>query len=330
MNKKDQTSVTIYKGPQGEVEVRLAGETVWLNLNQMASLFGRDKSVISRHLSNVYRDRELDRAATVADFATVQKEAGRRVSRQIEHYNLDAILSVGYRVNSKQGTRFRQWATRTLNEHLTRGFTIHKQRFEQNAQELEAALAMVRRIAGSEALTSDQGRGLVDVIARYTQTFILLQRYDEGLLTEPKGTPGGELRSHDEALNLVAEVKASLMARGEASALFGRERDAGLASLLGNLDQSVLGEPAYPSIEAKAAHLLYFVIKNHPFSDGNKRIASLLFVDFLSRNGRLLKDGAPVINDIGLAALALLVAESNPKDKDLMVRLIINMLTGAT
>jgi hypothetical protein len=179
MSKRDQASVTIYRGPEGEVEVRLAGETVWLSLNQMAHLFGRDKSVISRHLSGIYRDQELDRAATVADFATVQKEAGRRVSRRIEYYNLDAILSVGYRVNSKQGTRFRQWATRTLNEHLTRGFTIQKQRFEQNARELEAALAMVRRVAGSEALTTDQGRGLVDVIARYTQTFILLQRFDE-------------------------------------------------------------------------------------------------------------------------------------------------------
>jgi prophage maintenance system killer protein len=268
----------------------------------------------------------LDRDSVVADFATTAADGK---TYRVDHYNLDAILSVGYRVNSRQGTRFRQWATRTLNEHLTRGFTIQRQRFEQNARELEAALAMVRRVAGSEALTSDQGRGLVDVIARYTQTFILLQRYDEGLLTEPKGSPGGDLRGHDEAMKLVAEVKASLMVQGEAGALFGQERAGGLASILGNLDQSAFGEPAYPSIESKAAHLLYFVIKNHPFSDGNKRIASLLFVDFLNRNGRLLKGGAPVINDIGLAALALLVAESNPKDKDTMVRLIINMLAGA-
>jgi prophage maintenance system killer protein len=292
----------------------------------MASLFGRDKSVISRHLSGIFRARELDRDSVVADFATTAADGK---TYRVDHYNLDAILSVGYRVNSRQGTRFRQWATRTLNEHLTRGFTIQRQRFEQNARELEAALAMVRRVAGSEALTSDQGRGLVDVIARYTQTFILLQRYDEGLLTEPKGSPGGDLRGHDEAMKLVAEVKASLMVQGEAGALFGQERAGGLASILGNLDQSAFGEPAYPSIESKAAHLLYFVIKNHPFSDGNKRIASLLFVDFLNRNGRLLKGGAPVINDIGLAALALLVAESNPKDKDTMVRLIINMLAGA-
>jgi prophage maintenance system killer protein len=326
MSKKNQPSVTIYKGPRGEVEVRLAGETVWLSLNQMASLFGRDKSVISRHLSGIFRARELDRDSVVADFATTAADGK---TYRVDHYNLDAILSVGYRVNSRQGTRFRQWATRTLNEHLTRGFTIQRQRFEQNARELEAALAMVRRVAGSEALTSDQGRGLVDVIARYTQTFILLQRYDEGLLTEPKGSPGGDLRGHDEAMKLVAEVKASLMVQGEAGALFGQERAGGLASILGNLDQSAFGEPAYPSIESKAAHLLYFVIKNHPFSDGNKRIASLLFVDFLNRNGRLLKGGAPVINDIGLAALALLVAESNPKDKDTMVRLIINMLAGA-
>jgi prophage maintenance system killer protein len=215
-----------------------------------------------------------------------------------------------------------------LKEHLTRGYTLNRQRLEQNARELEAALSLVRRAGAGDTLTSDQGRGLVDVIARYTQTFLLLQRYDEGLLTEPRGTPGGALPALAEARATVADLKQDLVRHKEAGELFGAEREEGLASILGNLEQSVFGEPAYPSVESKAAHLLYFIIKNHPFSDGNKRIGSLLFVDFLNRNGRLFRNGEAVINAIGLAALALLVAESAPKDKETVIRLIMNMLAG--
>ena len=244
----------------------------------------------------------------------------------MKHYNLDAIISVGYRVNSRRGVRFRQWATSVLRDHLVRGYTLNRQRFEQNARELEAALELVRTAASVEALSTDQGRGLVDVIARYTQTFLLLQRYDEGLLVDPKGVAGGVLPQLSEARSAIARLKRDLRARGEASDLFGREREDALAALLGNLDQSVFGEPAYPTVESKAAHLLYFVIKNHPFSDGNKRIGSFLFVDFLHRNERLIRNGAAVINDVGLAALALLVAASAPKDKDVMIRLVTNML----
>jgi prophage maintenance system killer protein len=168
----------------------------------------------------------------------------------------------------------------------------------------------------------------VEVIARYTQTFLWLQRYDEGLLTTPPGSPGGVLPTPEEAQAAIARLKADLMARGEASDLFGRERGDAFAALLGNLEQTVFGEPAYPTVETKAAHLLYFVIKNHPFSDGNKRTGAFLFVDFLARNGRLLRGGEPVINDVGLAALALLVAESDAQNKDVMIRLIENMLAA--
>jgi prophage maintenance system killer protein len=223
--------------------------------------------------------------------------------------------------------QFRQWATRTLREHLTRGWTLNRQRFEVNARELEAAMALVRKTAQSPELTTDSGRGLVDIVARYAQTFLLLQRYDEGLLTEPQAQPGGRLPSVNEARAALDYLKAELMARGEATDLFARDRGDGLASLMGNLDQSVFGEPAYPSVEAKAAHLLYFVVKNHPFSDGNKRSAAFLFVDFLNRNDRLLNTAdEPVINDVGLAALTLLVAESDPASKETMIRLIMNML----
>lgn len=319
--------ISIYETPNGTIEVRLERETIWLSQEQMATLFDVQKAAISKHLKNIFTSGELERGSTVSKMETVQQEGTRRITRQIEHFNLDAVISVGYRVNSARATRFRQWATRLLREHLTRGYTLNRHRFETNARELEAALQLVRKAASSPELQSDMGRGLVDVVTRYTQTFVLLQRYDEGLLTEPPATTGGRLPTLEEARMALAGLKADLVARGEASLLFAQEREEGFASLFGNLDQSVFGEPAYPSIESKAAHLLYFVIKNHPFADGNKRSGAFLFVDFLNRNGRLLdKTGQPVINDIGLAALALLVAESDPGHKDTMIHLIMNML----
>jgi prophage maintenance system killer protein len=322
--------VVVYQSEDGslQIEAKMAGETIWLPMARIADLFGVNVPAISKHIKNIYATAELAPEGTVSKMETVRREGNRQVARSVEFYSLDMIISVGYRVNSVQATRFRIWATRTLKEHLTRGYTLNRQRFEQNARELEAALQLVRKTAAGEAMTTDQGRGLVDVIARYTQTFLLLQRYDEGLLTEPKGTPGGALPSLAEAQVAIADLKRNLIGRGEASDLFGRVRDDGLASILGNLEQSVFGEPAYPSVESKAAHLLYFTIKNHPFSDGNKRIGSFLFVDFLNRNGRLFRNGEPVVNDVGLAALALLVAESDPKDKDVFIRLVMNMLAG--
>ena len=322
-------NVVIFQEADQPVEVRLdvRGDTVWLTQRQMGVLFDTTSENILMHLKNIFQDDELREVATAKDFLAVQNEGNRRVQRTLKHYNLDAVISVGYRVNSKRAVLFRQWATRILREHLTQGYTLNRQRFETNARELEAALQLVRKAARSPDLQADMGRGLVDIVTRYTQTFVLLQRYDEGLLTAPTTTPGGTLFTLAEARAALAGLKADLMARGEASTLFAQEREEAFASLLGNLDQSVFGEPAYPSVESKAAHLLYFVIKNHPFADGNKRSGAFLFVDFLNRNGRLLDPtGQPVINDIGLAALALLVAESNPSHKDTMIRLIMNML----
>lgn len=320
--------VLLYEAPDGRVrvEVKLDRDTVWLTQRQMSELFETTPENVLMHLKNIYGDGELEEPATAKDFLAVRLEGKRQVQRQLKHYNLDAIISVGYRVNSRRGVRFRQWATQTLRDHLVQGYTLNRERFEHNARELEAALTLVRKAAAGEALSTDQGRGLVDVIARYTQTFLLLQRYDEGLLIEPKGIVGGLLPPAPEARAAIVRLKRDLLARGEATELFGREREDGLAALLGNLDQSVFGEPAYPTVEAKAAHLLYFVIKNHPFSDGNKRIGSFLFVEFLHRNGRLIRNGEAVINDVGLAALALLVAESAPTDKEVMIRLVMNML----
>ena len=325
------SEISIYETNSGSIEVRLERETVWLSQEQMAALFDVQKAAVSKHLRNIFASGELERDSTVSKMETVQQEGKRRIARQIEHFNLDAVISVGYRVNSTRATRFRQWATRILREHLTQGYTISRQRFEANARELEAALQLVRKAARSPELQADMGRGLVDIVTRYAQTFVLLQRYDEGLLTEPPTTTGGTLFTVAEARAALAGLKADLIARGEASTLFAQERQEAFEALLGNLDQSVFGVPAYPSVEFKGAQLLYCVIKNHPFADGNKRSGAFLFVDFLNRNGRLLdRTGQPVINDIGLAALALLVAESNPSHKDTMIRLIMNMLAQGT
>lgn len=318
------SQIAIYQSQSGAVEVRLDGETVWLNQEQMTQLFGRERSVITKHIRNLFKEGELKADSVCANFAHTALDGK---IYQVQHYNLDVIISVGYRVKSPQGVQFRQWATRLLREHLTRGYTVNQQRLAANAAELEAALQLVRKTAQAPELSADTGRGLVDIVTRYAQTFLWLQRYDEGLLTEPPTQLGGTLPSADEARQALARLKADLMGRGEATDLFARERGDGLAALLGNLDQTVFGEPAYPSVEAKAAHLLYFVIKNHPFADGNKRSGAFLFVDFLHRNRRLLNaQGEPVINDMGLAALALLVAESDPAQKDVLIRLIVNML----
>ena len=313
--------IAIYQSPSGVVEVRLDNDTVWLTQEQMTQLFGRERSVITKHIRNVFNEGELDEKSNVQNLHIPHSD------KPVRFYNLDVIISVGYRVKSPQGVQFRQWATRLLREHLTLGYTVNRQRFEDNAAELEAALNLIRKAAQTPELSADTGRGLVDIVTRYAHTFLWLQRYDEGLLTDPATQPGGTLPTLEQAREALARLKADLVQRGEATDLFARDRGDGLAALLGNLDQSVFGEPAYPSVEAKAAHLLYFVIKNHPFSDGNKRSGAFLFVDFLNRNGRLLNaSGHPVINDMGLAALALLVAESDPAQKDVLIRLIVNML----
>lgn len=325
---EENNPIEIYQAADGQtaIEVRLQGETVWLNRQQLAELFGRDVKTIGKHVNNVFTEGELAQDAVVANFATTAADGK---NYQVEHYNLDVIISVGYRVKSRQGVKFRQWATKTLKQHLLQGYTINQQRFEKNAVALEQALKLIQKTAQSSELSLESGRGLVDIVSRYTQTFLWLQRYDEGLLDEPEGQTGGTLPSPEVAMRSLLSLKQQLMVRGEATELFARPRDAGLAGIFGNLDQSVFGEPAYPTVESKAAHLLYFVVKNHPFTDGNKRSGAFLFVDFLHRNGRLFnKNDQPIINDTGLAALTLLVAESDPKQKETLIRLIMTMLAN--
>lgn len=313
---------------ESTVSVKIEGNTVWLTQKQLSEILATSTDNISLHLKNIYASGELLEEATTEDFSVVRQEGQRSVSRKIKHYNLDAIISVGYRVNSKRGTQFRQWATSILRDHLMQGWSLDRARFEHNATELEAALSLIKKTAQSNELITDTAQGLVEIVSRYTKTFLLLQRFDEGLLTDPSGTIGGVTPSINEVRQLIANLKAELMSRGEASEIFGIERDDGLSAILGNLNQSIFGGAAYPTIECKAAHLLYFIIKNHPLSDGNKRTGAFLFVDFLNRNNALMQNGEPIINDIGLAALALLIAESDPKQKETMIRLIENMLVG--
>ncbi len=325
------SDLMVYQTDSGALEVRFDGKhnTVWLSQAQMAELFESSTDNISLHLKNIYLEQELSEQATTEDYSVVRQEGTRQVKRNLKHYNLDAIISVGYRVSSKRAVLFRQWATRTLREHLTQGFTVNQARLAQNVKTFEAALALVQKAAASPELSSDMGRGLVDVLARYAQTFLLLQQYDEGLLDEPAAQSGGVLASIDDVRASLARLKADLIRRGEATELFALERGDALAALLGNLEQSVFGAAAYPSVESKAAHLLYFVVKNHPFTDGNKRSGAFLFVDFLNQNRRLLGvDGAPIINDVGLAALTLLIAESAAEQKEVMIKLVMNMLAA--
>ena len=321
--------IEIYQSADGQtqVEVRFDTDTVWLSQAQMAQLFDTSTDNISLHLKNIYTEEELEEKTTTEDYSVVRAEGKRQVTRQIKHYNLDAVLSVGYRVKSKNATQFRRWATERLKDYLLKGYALNQQRLQQNAAELEQALRLIQKTAASPELTVDSGRGLVDIVSRYTHTFLWLQQYDAGLLQEPSGENGGVLPNVQEARTALHTFKQQLIARGEATELFAREREDGFAALLGNLEQSIFGVPAYPTIESKAAHLLYFVVKNHPFADGNKRSGAFLFVDFLHRNHRLLRaDGEPVINDTGLAALTLLVAESAPAQKDTLIRLIMHML----
>lgn len=315
--------IEIYQSADGQtqVEVRFDTDTVWLSQAQMVALFGRDQSVISRHINNALEEGEINTKSNM------QKMHIASADRPVTYYDLETVISVGYRIKSPQGVAFRRWATARLKDYLLKGYALNQQRLQQNAAELEQALRLIRKTAASPELTVDSGRGLVDIVSRYTHTFLWLQQYDAGLLQEPPGENGGILPSVQEARTALHTFKQQLITRGEATELFACEREDGLAALLGNLEQSIFGAPAYPTIESKAAHLLYFVVKNHPFADGNKRSGAFLFADFLHRNRRLLRAGGEaVINDTGLAALTLLVAESAPAQKDTLIRLIMHML----
>ena len=326
--------IVIYQSADGSIatEVKLEGETVWLSQKQMAELFDKDVRTINEHIINAFEEGELAREATIRNFRIVRQEGRRQVEREIEHYNLDVIISVGYRVKSKQGTQFRIWANRILKDYLVQGYALNTQRLQaqqEHVKQLERTLTLFQQNLIEQA-SLPEARGLVSVIAGYARTFVLLNQFDSERL--PLGDFTTAIRYEiqpAEAVAGIAALKADLMAKSEASELFGNQKDDSFAGILGNIVQSFGGEFLYPSIEEQAAHLLYFVIKNHPFSDGNKRIGAFLFIWFLQRNQHHLKtDGELKINDNALAAIALLVAQSDPGQKQLMIHLIMNLIRG--
>lgn len=329
-----KNELVIFKTKTGGVELRgdFSGDTIWASLDQIATVFGRDKSVISRHLSNIFKENELNKKATVAKIATVQTEGKRSVERDIEYYNLDAILSVGYRVNSKQATSFRIWATKTLKEHLLKGYTVNEKRLKENTTaklaELEKTIALITGVKNKQ-LSQDETAGLLTVIQQYTDTWSTLLAYDEGRLKAKLSKKKGRIEPIERTYTEVATFKEKLLKSGEASELFARERNKeALAGILGNISQSFGGKQVYASVEEKAAHILYFVVKNHPFTDGNKRTGAFLFLRFLDKNNHLMdKKGQPKINQAALTALTLLVAESNPKEKEVMIALITQLIS---
>jgi prophage maintenance system killer protein len=326
LEQQARDQVILFQATDGQVslDVRLEADTVWLSQAQMAELFGRERSVISRHVGNVFREGELPEKSNV-HFLHI---AG--ADRPVGFYNLDVIISVGYRVKSPRGTQFRIWATQVLRQHLIQGYTLHQRRLqERGLGDLQQALALMARTLSSSGLVSDEGQAVLEVVQRYSRAWRWLLAYDEDRLApafaEPDGVP--EALGLAEAQRAIDTLRRDLARCGEATPLFGQENRQALAGILGAIEQTFDGQPLYPTAQLRAAHLLYFVIKDHPFADGNKRIGTLLFLEFLRRNQLLLlPDGQPRIADNGMAALALLIAESAPQQKELMIRLVMALL----
>ena len=323
MNNPNQDLV-IFKTDANDiyVDVKLEQDTVWLNLNQLSQLFERDKSVISRHLKNIFNEEELEQNSVVANFATT---AADEKIYQVEYYNLDAIISVGYRVNSKRGTQFRQWASKLLKEHLVQGYSLNQQRlYEKGIDDLRRAMDLLSQTLQRQSLVHEVGHHAIEIINHYAKTWHLLLAYDENRLSSPTTlTESTQTLDYEKALAAIDDLKETLMEKGEATPLFGQQRDTHLQAILETIHQTFAEVFLYPSCEERAAHLLYFVIKDHPFVDGNKRIGSFLFLLYLQSQNASLKQ----IDDLTLVALALLIAESDPKDKDLMVKLTMNLIT---
>jgi prophage maintenance system killer protein len=304
------------RGASAQIEVRIGNDTVWLTQRQMGELFDSSSDNVGLHLKNIYADEELAERATTEDFSVVQAEGRRKVRRNVKHYNLDAIISVGYRVNSKRGIAFRQWATGIIKQRL---LDDYKKRTNEAARYL-AGIKNVEMLA--HQADTDAGV-LLDLIGRYARSWRLLLQYDENKLPPPPTQPSKRMArlTPNQANEAIVRFRKTLSEAGQATELFGKGRGDALAGILRNLEQTWSGAPLYPNVDTRAANLLYMVIKDHPFLDGNKRIGSLLFLHYLGKNSR------PLPEENALVALALLIAESDPKHKDIIVRLVISLLS---
>jgi len=322
--------IIIYKSKDGPtLEVRLEEESVWLSQNQVASLFNVKKAAISKHIKNIFNSGELKEETTVSKMETVQIEGSRRITRELTYYNLDMIISVGYRVNSQQATQFRIWATKTLKNHLIKGYTINEKRLQsaqKNLLELTETIEYLKEKSKHELLAG-QEQEILSLLSYYSKSLSLLEQFDKDKLHLKKQEKEKYEINYEDASKVIKKIKEDLVAKKEASQLFGQENGNQFKAILKNIYQTFGGNDLYPSLEEKAAHLLYFIIKDHPFNDGNKRIGSFLFVYYLNRNNFLYKkSGEKKINDNALTALALLIAISDPKEKDKMIKIITNLI----
>ncbi|MBR5433560.1 MAG: virulence protein RhuM/Fic/DOC family protein [Bacteroidales bacterium] len=306
--------IEIYQTEDGKIQldVRLENETVWLTQAQMAELFQTDRTSIVRHINNIYKTEELQRESTCAKIAQVQIEGNRKVSRKVPYFNLDMIISVGYRVNSKRGVKFRQWANSVLKDYLLRGYAINEKRTAQLGQVIQ----ILKR--AENVLDSKQ---VLSVVEKFNIALDLLDSYDHQTMKRPKGSKTIHVLTYEECMSVIESMRF-----GDESSLFGKEKDDSFKGSIGNIYQSFGGSDVYPSLEEKAANLLYFVTKNHSFIDGNKRIAATMFLYFLDKNGALFIDGKKTIDDYTLVALTIMIAESRSEEKEMMISVIMNCL----
>lgn len=324
MKNKDQ--IIIYQAADGQtqIDVQLYNETIWLNRQQLSALFDRDIKTIGKHINNVFKEGELEQKTVVAKFATTAKDGK---SYETEHYNLDVIISVGYRVKSKRGTQFRIWANNVLKEYLVKGYALNEKKLKETQQQftqLQQSIKLLENVVNQKQLNSDEATSLLKVITEYSHALSLLDQYDHQKLSIQKKVDEDINRlTYDEAIEQIKIWRDS----HDGGALFGNEKDASFKSSLETIYQTFDGIDLYPSIEEKAANLLYFVVKNHSFSDGNKRIAAGLFVFFLDKNRKLYhSDGSKIIADNALVAITIMIAESNTEEKEVMIKLIVNLM----
>ena len=311
-----KNEIMLFENQDVKLEVNMKDETVWLNANQMSELFDRDTKTIRKHINNALNE-ELDNS-TVAKFATVQNEGNRSVTRNVEYYNLDMIISVGYRVKSKNGIIFRKWANKVLKDYLLKGYAVNQKRLEY----LEKTIKLID-IAGriEEDISSNDAKEIIKVINTYANALTLLDDYDHRTVVKPDGIKDNKQITYEECMEIISKLKYN-----SESDIFAFERNHGLKSIINNIYLSFDGKDVYTTIEEKAANFLYLIIKNHTFIDGNKRIAATLFIYFLKYYDILMRDGKQVIDNNTLVAMTLLIAQSNPKEKEILVDLVMNFL----
>lgn len=322
----DKGEIIIYQTSDGqtELDVRLEGDTVWLSQAQLAQLLQVRPQNITMHIRNVYKEGELERSATCKNFLQVQNEGGRLITRNIKFYNLDVIISVGYRVKSLQATQFRIWANRVLKEYLIKGYAINRNAKQEQLDELKRTISVMSNVLAAKSVTKDEAVGLLKVISDYAYGLDTLDRYDYQQLEIADTTPEEKFRAtYDNAMQALQMLKEQF----GASELFAREKDSSFRSTMGAIYQTFGGKDLYPSVEEKAANLLYLTVKNHSFSDGNKRIAAFLFLWFMEKNGILYReDGSRLIDNNTLVALTLMIAESRTEEKDVMTKVVVNLI----